>query len=155
MRTEHIMFPTIACLHYLRLTGVTGRVQLLVLQRFATKVLLSLFLCISVTAGWLCSLKIANYSLKVNSATHINAFTPSRWLRDRWAWIEMERWEGRNLLTALSPQLVYEGDLVLNVCVCVFVCGEIATSPSTLISIPCKQCKDTGTLCARGPAESS
>ena len=38
----------------------------------------------------------------------------------------MERWEeGRNLLTALSPQLVYEGDLVLNARVCVCVCARV------------------------------
>lgn len=92
--------------------------------------------CVSVSlSGCFCSLKVVNYSLKVNWVAHINAFTPLQWLRDRWAWKEMERWEGeggegRNLPAALSPQFFFFPERP-----CVeSMCDRTATSTSTLIS---------------------
>ncbi len=100
--------------------------------------------CIGVAVGRLCSLKMVNYSPKVNRATHINTFTPAKWRRDRWARIEMERWEEGETCSPLYHPNLFTRATLYSVCVCVCVCececvcvsewvsDGITTSPSTL-----------------------
>lgn len=64
--------------------------------------------------------------------------------------------EGRNLLTALLPRLVYEDDLAHQVCACVCVCvTEWQRGQPLLINIHSAKSSKTRSPGAWGPAESS